>query len=83
MTSDPTHVFVYRAPCGCVRGIVVDDSEAAPQWTAERQAEFAGRGYVESRVPMEKARRGPATCPHKTPGQPAVGQQGLFEGGVS
>jgi len=60
-----THTYVLRAPCGCIRGAVVDDGgQNVPAFVADG----IKRGYMAIHLPTDVARASSwkcqtATCP--------------------
>lgn len=58
--------YVGRAPCGCVRGIIVDDPSNR-SYIAKETGKWIRAGLVVERMPIEEARPLIKRCPHEQP----------------
>lgn len=61
--SEPTHAYIGRAKCGCIRGAVVDDPKK-PSMVAKWLAGFVKSGYAIEHVSVETVAVEMKRCPH-------------------
>lgn len=57
-TETVTYAYIGRMPCGCVRGMCIDDP-AKPRNTAKWVADMITNGMAVERMPLEQARQHP------------------------
>lgn len=61
----PTHVYIGRAACGCIRAVTVDDP-ADPKWTAKHVGLSIKDGLTVTRELLGQSTV--ARCPHRETG---------------
>lgn len=74
--SNATHAYVGRAPCGCVRGLIVDDPDRKRDTSLEigrwMRGDREAPPWTIERTTIEEARKLDLRCPHDTRKQHTV-----------